>query len=366
MLWVMFKRAIASFVLGLFATACGGEESAYKGARIPVTVMTRNLYLGSDITEVLLSPSVQVVPTKAAAFWATVLQSDFPARAKLFADEIVATSPDLIGLQEVEIYRQQIPSDFAATPGVNATEVVIDFLALLNAELLARGAPYTVVVENTLSDVELPVAMADGALMDLRMTDRDVILAKPGVVAVPTAKASFKNYLAANIGGATGPRVEVKRGYATAQVTVSNALGKANFVFGNAHLEIGGALRAFQEPQADELVTLMKAVKGPMIFVGDFNSPADRSATRSYGFLRSIFDDSYETLGMADPGYTCCMDLLAAGTTGVNTRIDLVLSRGDVVPNSATLVGGVMRTPQGLSASDHRGLVVTVGLVPSP
>lgn len=366
MLCLMFKRVVASFVLGLCATACGGDESAYKGARIPVSVMTRNLYLGSDITDVLLSPSVQVVPTKAAAFWATVLQSDFPARAKLLADEIVATSPDLIGLQEVEIYRQQIPSDFAVVSGVNATEVVIDFLVLLNAELLARGTPYTVVAENTLSDVELPVAMADGALMDLRMTDRDVILAKPGVVAVPTANATFKNYLAANIGGDTGPRVEVKRGYATAQVTVSNALGKANFVFGNAHLEVGGALRAFQEPQADELVTLMKAVKGPMVFVGDFNSPADRSETRSYGFLRSIFADSYETLGLTDPGYTCCMDLLAPGPTGMKSRIDLVLSRGDILSTNATLIGGVARTSLGLSASDHRGLVVTLGLVPLP
>ncbi|MDX2018752.1 MAG: endonuclease/exonuclease/phosphatase family protein [Deltaproteobacteria bacterium] len=348
---------------GLFA-ACGGDEAAYDGPRVPLKVMTRNLYLGADITDVVLSPSVEQVPARAAAFWAEVVRSDFPARAKLLADEIMATSPDVIGLQEVEIFRQQVPSDFAAAPGVNATVVAYDFLALLLEEVAARGQPYNVVLENTLSDVELPTALPDGGLMDLRMTDRDVMLAKPGVVTAPLAKAAFTNFLAVNVGGAAGPRVEVKRGYATANVTMPSAVGAATFIWGNAHLEVGGPLKAFQEPQADELVRLMKPISGPMIFTGDFNSPATGLGTRSYGFLRRIFADSYQQLNLAEPGFSCCMDIYAPGLAGVDERIDLVLTRDDITATAATVVGGIERTASGISASDHRGVVLTLGLVP--
>lgn len=360
----MFLRALSACLAAGFVAACGGDDAAYDGPRVPVKVMTRNLYLGADITDVVLTPSFDQVPARAAAFWAEVVRSDVPARVKLVADEIVATSPDVIGLQEVEIFRQQMPSDFAAVAGANATLVVYDFLALLIGELATRGQPYTVVLENTLSDVELPASLPQGGVMDLRMTDRDVILAKPGVVATPLSMAAFTNFLAVNVGGSGGPRIEVKRGYATARITIAGVAGPATFTFGNAHLEVGGLLKAFQEPQADELVRLTQPLNGPVIYAGDFNSPADGLGTRSYGFLRKIFKDSYQDLGLPDPGFTCCMDIYAPGLNGVDERIDLVLSRGDIVPTAAVMVGGIERTPTGTSASDHRGTVVTLGLVP--
>lgn len=352
----------AAFVL-LLLPACGSEESTYEGPRVPVRVMTRNLYLGADISGVLLAKSVQEVPQLAGAFWAEVLRSDFPARAKLLADEIVATKPDLIGLQEVELFRRQAPSDHAAAPGLNATEVVFDFLALLQAELVARGEPYVVAANNTLSDVELPATLPEG-LVDLRMTDRDVILVRPGIVFTEPVNATFANFLSGDLGGVGGPRIEIKRGHSRINVQVSHPTGVASFVFGNSHLEVGGPLRAYQEPQADELVRVLRPVSGPLVFAGDFNSPADGTGTRSYGFLRNIFDDPYADLKPGDPGYTCCIDIYVGDPSAAGSRIDLVLTRGDVAPLDAAIVGVPAKTPMGLSASDHLGVVMTLGLVP--
>ena len=111
-------------------------------------VYTRNLYLGSEITPLVAIPSPRGIPGVAATLWANIQASDFPERAKVLADEIVAAAPDLVALQEVTLYRRQVPSDYQ--PGddaPNATEVVLDFLALLMAEIDARGGGYRVVGE---------------------------------------------------------------------------------------------------------------------------------------------------------------------------------------------------------------------------
>ncbi len=351
-----------AFVLPLLQ-ACGSDDAAYEGPRVPVRVMTRNLYLGADISGVLQATSPDAVPGLAAAFWAEVLRSDVPGRAKLLADEIAATKPDLIGLQEVELFRRQSPSDFATAPGLNATEVVFDFLALLQAELVARGEQYVVAANHSLSDVELPATLPEG-LVDLRMTDRDVILVRPEVVFTAPVNATYTNFLSGNIGGEGGPRIEIKRGHSRIDVQVSNPTGIASFVFGNTHLEVGGLLRAYQEPQADELVRVIRPVSGPIIFAGDFNSPADGTGTRSYGFLRTVFKDAYADLKPGDAGHTCCLDIYAGDLAAAGSRIDLVLTRGDVVPLDATIVGGPAKTLTGISASIHLGVVMTLGLVP--
>lgn len=345
------------------AVGCGGGEDSYEGPRVDVSVMTRNLYLGADISNVLLAPSVDAVPDLAAAFWAEVLRSDFPARAKLLAEEVALHAPDLLALQEVEIYRRQSPSDFATVPGVNASEVVLDFLAILQAELAARGLTYVVAVQNVLSDVELPVRLGT-ELVDLRMTDRDVTLAKPGVLVSEATTHAFASYLSLNVGGAAGPRVEIRRGYSTVAAVASSGAGTARFTFGNAHLEVGGLLQSFQEAQADELVERLRPVAGPVLLLGDFNSAADRSSTRSYGFLRTLFRDPWENVRPGDPGYTCCVDLAAGDPAALDSRIDLVLTRGDVAARGPALVGLPARTPGGLTASDHLGVVMTLSLVP--
>jgi hypothetical protein len=71
------------------------------------TVMTRNVYHGVDaeLAQAAAAPNFDVFKEKATAVYYGYHQRDFPARAALLADEIQATKPDVIGLQEAVIVR---------------------------------------------------------------------------------------------------------------------------------------------------------------------------------------------------------------------------------------------------------------------
>ena len=143
-----------SLVLGivLLATATAAckkdDDGGLVGPGTPISVFTHNLYLGSDITPLALLTTPEAIPDATATLWANVQASNFPERAKVLAAQIVAAAPDLVALQEVTLYRRQVPSDH--TPGdgtANATEVVLDFLATLMGEIDAQGGGYHVVGE---------------------------------------------------------------------------------------------------------------------------------------------------------------------------------------------------------------------------
>ena len=100
-------------------------------------VMTRNLYLGADLDPVVAAagagnPNALIAAVSDA--WATIVGTDFPARAEALADEIEQDKPTLIGLQEVSLYRIGKAND--PTP---AEEVKYDYLKILLGELNSRG-----------------------------------------------------------------------------------------------------------------------------------------------------------------------------------------------------------------------------------
>ena len=99
--------------------------------------MTRNLYLGTDLTPILTAPSQPALFAAVAAAWAQVQSNDFPARAQALADEIAAAEPDLVGLQEAMLFRTDVPPDGPATP---AETVAYDFVDLLVAALAQARA----------------------------------------------------------------------------------------------------------------------------------------------------------------------------------------------------------------------------------
>ena len=76
-----------------------------------VNVMTRNLYLGAD-----LGAGARSRPRPAAFFEANggivrqVEATNFPVRAKGLAKEILENEPDLVGLQEVALWREAPPT----------------------------------------------------------------------------------------------------------------------------------------------------------------------------------------------------------------------------------------------------------------
>ena len=68
--------------------------------------MTRNVYLGGNIAGPIPAPNRDEFERSASVLWAAVRTTDFPARAKLLAREVKQTRPDVIGLQEVALWRR--------------------------------------------------------------------------------------------------------------------------------------------------------------------------------------------------------------------------------------------------------------------
>jgi endonuclease/exonuclease/phosphatase family metal-dependent hydrolase len=348
-------------VLGMTSLAgCDqlGKPEEPEGPGIPISVLTRNLYLGTDLTPLTEVGSPAELPVVAAGMWGEILASDFPSRAKVLAEQIVALAPDLVALQEVTLYRRQVPGDVAAgntTP--NAEEVVLDFLATLMAELDARGGGYTVAGVASNADVELPVADAAG-LFDLRSTDRDVILARDGVETSNFVQEMFDAAVPLTVGGVP---VTFTRSFSRVDATV----GEAHFTFGNTHLEIQAAL-PIQAAQATELVAGYSQVGGPLLLAGDYNSSPGKPTYDN--ILDPAFTDPHPAVAPGDPGLTCCQaGDLRNPTSIADERIDLTLYRGRFRPTSVEVVGTnpeTDRTPAGLWASDHFGVLTKVELVP--
>jgi endonuclease/exonuclease/phosphatase family metal-dependent hydrolase len=360
----------------LVVLGCGGGGGDMpSGPGVPVKVMTRNLYLGADLIPVVTAMTIDEIPMRVADLWKTMQASDIPARAKLLADEIATAQPDLVGLQEAVVFYKQTPSDFDfAKPLVNADKVELDFVQLLLGELTMRGTEYVVAVSADHTDVELPAADAVQPF-DVRMTDRDVILARKGArveTSNPVATL-FPSHLKFNIpfGSQTGAPVDLVRGL----TRVDAAVEGAHFTFANTHLEVGGGgnnetarslLAPLQEGQARDLLTLLAPVTGPVVLVGDFNSAANGSTTMSYATVAAKFTDAYAKVNPGMPGFTCCTDIMAPAAMP-GERIDLVFLRGGVSAQTVEIVGldPAKRTPSGLWPSDHDGVVAALQ-VPAP
>src|SRR5262249_51911907 len=141
---------------------------------------TRNLYVGADLSPVgaaLASGNPSAIINAASSFWAGVLSTNFPERAEALADEVADAQPLLIGLQEVSLFRTGAPDRFLGNP-TRAGAVALDYLDILLAELGERGLHYAAVAVTQTVDAELTGFVAPGVLRDIRLTDRDVILAR--------------------------------------------------------------------------------------------------------------------------------------------------------------------------------------------
>ncbi len=201
--------------------AGAAEASARPGK--PVTVMTRNLYLGADINRPLNAAltaqasgktAQQLLVALANATYVTraiVDQTDFPVRAGLLAGEIARTRPDLVGLQEVALWRSG-PLQLGQFGVPNATTVDYDFLQILLDELAARGEEYVAVSVGNRADVEAPSFTGSpfddtiGAdARDVRLTIRDVVLmhVEDGLTVTGTADQIYADNLKVSVVAAT-------------------------------------------------------------------------------------------------------------------------------------------------------------------
>jgi endonuclease/exonuclease/phosphatase family metal-dependent hydrolase len=352
------RHACAAVVAAVLAasTACAAGADDRRGPQ--VTVMTRNLYLGTGLDDLVgVSSEAELVAAVDAA-WANVVANDFPARAGALAEEIAAARPDVLGLQEVTLWRDQTPGDLGTHPAPNAGHVVLDQLAVLRSALSARGTPYTAVATSTNADLEVARHGTDGDLVDVRITDRDVLLVRSDL-ADRSGNPDHGHFTDVRELPSWPRAISNVRGWASVDYSPD---GGTTVRILTTHLEVSGPRAGrIQERQAAEAVRLVAASPHPVIVLGDLNSPADGSATDTHARLTEVLDDAWASARPGEPGSTCCQTELLDDAVGrADVRLDLVLvPQGWPVAGAARTGATPFRSaPAPLWASDHAGLVV--------
>jgi endonuclease/exonuclease/phosphatase family metal-dependent hydrolase len=337
-------------------------------AKPDLTVMTRNLYLGSSLAPALEANTPEGFVEAVARIYATVQYTNFPMRAEAIADEIEETEPDLIGLQEVTKW---------TTGGLNPP-AGYDFLPILQSALAARGLHYEVAaVSNNANIGPAPLALAEQGCVQpgpvitcsVQLEDRDVILVNEDTPRLRWSNPRSGDYAAQQvIESPVGP-LSFDRGWAS----INAKLKHWRFRFVNTHLETED-FPTVQEAQAAEFLA-GPGKGGTIIATGDFNSASDGSTTTSYAQLTAPgkFRDAWDEDELG-PGSTCCQASntppLAPGALNnpvstLRTRIDLILSRGSARSSGdqAELVGDTpFQAEPPLWSSDHAGVVSVLRL----
>jgi endonuclease/exonuclease/phosphatase family metal-dependent hydrolase len=379
-----FLFALAGLIAALAAIVPAQAEAKKKNPKI--TVMSRNVYLGADLGPAIDAGSLGEAIDAGGEILNEVKATNFPARAKLLADEIAKAKPDLLGLQELALWRIQKPSDYTDS---EATAVRYDFLKLLQGELKARGAKYKVASIQNEFDQELPAdtdgkdqtsnttgpfaALLDsyGADVDGRLTMRDAILVRKGskVKVSNPHSGVFENRYEVLLGGAVP--IDVERGWESVEAKVKKTKKRkaAKFRFVNTHLEAFGD-PSIREAQARELF----ADGGPLrtkkqlIFLGDINS-GSRKDHIGPGYTTPGDEGAYNALvndfGMKNLGarHTCCYpDVFRSAIKKYrfDHTVDHVMVKPRIKQISAYVTGDdpdVNITSKKLVASDHGGLV---------
>ena len=318
-------------------------------------VMTRNMDEGTDLDFILAADSFDELLVAVGQTYEEVVASNIPERAAALAREIRDENPDIVGLQEVTLWRTG--PLFDPKP---ARRVTFDPLESLLRELERLGLHYEPVAVITNFDFELPSALG----IDIRRTDRDVLLARTGSgVAVANVQAhNFDTKLP--IDSPLLGQIEVPSSWISADVKIR---GK-RFRVVTTHLDnlappvrLGQAFELLQGPANTDL---------PVVMVGDYNSDAESSdpdQNAAYQLIRSAgFLDAWSETHPGISGFTWPLhdeDPFTPFSTP-NQRIDFVFFRGLDSPLSAELIGNELSdlTPSGLWPSDHVGVVATLRL----
>jgi endonuclease/exonuclease/phosphatase family metal-dependent hydrolase len=171
-------------------------------------------------------------------------------------------------------------------------------------------------------------------MMDVRLTDRDVILAREDFLVTKTERNTFETQLMVS-------GVDVVRGWV--------AIETPGFRFMSTHLE--SAQDQIRDAQAAQIL-VDTADTTSLILTGDFNFAPGSTPYETFDAAK--LDD------VANAGPTCCQDAdLRNADSKLTDRIDLVWQRGGFSGNGATLLGPE-KTASGLWASDHAGVKVTL------
>jgi endonuclease/exonuclease/phosphatase family metal-dependent hydrolase len=395
----MVLALIAALVLALLPGVADAAKGKKKGHQI--TVMTRNLYLGADLTPALQAPGIGEAIAAGGQIVNQVHATKFPSiRAASLAAEIKKRKPDIVGLQEASWWRTgpvNLDPNVVTNPTASTTDplggdFITELLNQLNkgkgkkkgkgSTVAAKkgkkkkgGVRYVLAVVKTEFDAELPVdddpnggEPLFGADHNERLTMRDAILVRKGVgikFKNPTS-GTFNTLLRVQLAGFLN--IDVTRGWTAIDV---KARGRS-FHFVNTHLEAFDSQGSNQTNQGTTLgrgdVRAAQASQlvgpggpanstRPVILLGDMNSDDDtvqpNGDRNAYAALTA---GGFTERSTANP-LSCCLNdpFLVGGPNSINDfdhQVDHVLTNTGKIRFVKGFVDG--RAPvNGLFPSDH-------------
>lgn len=320
-----------------------------EGGAGKVAVVTRNLYVGTDVDAVIAALAGAGDPqTALIQAIQTLGQTNFSARLAAVADEIARTRPHAVGLQEVS----QI--DLVLPPF--DVDIHQDFLPILLAELRKRNLQQYEVAARVKNIEATPFP-------GVSLVDYDALLVDTRRVKV---RATSAQNFSANVGD-VAPGVVLKRGWVSAAVTIRGT----ELTLASTHLESGNAsgLNQLRAGQMQELVGSLDPSR-PAVLMGDLN---DSPGSLMYQVLAGAgFVDAWSALHPGALGNTCChLTDLSNAIPNLTQRIDYVFARGagqspTRLSGEIQLLGAVSSeriSGLGIWPSDHAGLSVQFRLL---
>jgi endonuclease/exonuclease/phosphatase family metal-dependent hydrolase len=373
-----FPVAIGALVLlAMLVLAMLSAPARSQAANPKVSVMTRNLYLGADLSPGIAAQNFDQLKDAAGTILNQVDQNNFPVRARGLAQEILQKRPALVGLQEAALWRTA-PCGSPFFPP-QATTVRYDFIQLLLNRL---GSNYRLVVSQPEFDFETPAntdhSPDHSCDINARLTMRDAILKRVGtdVVTRNPGKGHFDTLLQEPVSGVP---VDVTRGWTNVDARVD---GSGWFRFVNTHLEAfdnqsanhtnqntdvgNGEVRL---AQAQQLVAPGGPADSqlPVVLVGDLNSDVKTALKPGDGKAdQALLQSGFRERSTSDP-LSCCLNtalLTAPGGGGQVTdfdhKVDHIMTND---PQHVGLVNSAVTGRQPVNGywdSDHAGLFSTL------
>jgi hypothetical protein len=361
------KNQILALMLVL-ACSLASAQALSKG-KGDLRVMTYNANEGTDLLEVQAAKTPMDFLIAVGATIAQVRETNPPARMQALAKQIIAASPALVGIQELDQWSTGALdlSNFSC----GATTLEFDMLKELQDALTAQGAHYKVAVQA--QQYAFPATpgliLSSGTFLCVQLTNNIVILARTDL---NPSQFNWNNpnsaqYAATLFFPTPLGTVSLPRAWASVDATSHGQ----SFRFITTHLESVDTtlfgLPSIREAQGTELRSGPANTTMPVIIAMDSNSqaaPLPQDPTY-IDFTLAGYNDVWAQLHPGVPGLTCCQaELDNNPVSQLYQRIDLILTLGPIGAQNISLFGATpaSRTLDGLWPSDHAG--VAAQLVP--
>ena len=371
-----------------------------QAAEPQVTVMTRNLYLGSDV-----GVAMDLIPNLSAAaqfMWDQVKRTDFNKRAPKLAAEVIAKRPDVVGLQEATIWfckknlfskRTEVfnfTQQFLAATKAQGTEYVLakkDGITALNTGYSIAAVPLITMVKDP--ETFQPLFGQDKAACGFEIADALAIRADLADKVLKVGNTEYEQTYTI-----VPTIMTIYRGYTWADIKI----GATPVRFVTTHLESLWDKNKVPNSaiQAQQLILDLSKTKNPVVVMGDFNSdprdprmpanpnpgeqpvasdacPAGTSKCNAYLLMTEAGYTDSGPDPMLPENYTWGMNALLTGadpvrlkfakelgnTAGYTDRLDYVFVKNGVSVTSAGLIGA---TPPNNLNTDHAGIVATLAI----